>query len=59
MDILIYLLIGLVIVAILWWVINQLGLPPPMRMVAVVVIAIVAILFLLQLVGSAPHLHLR
>lgn len=59
MDLIIYLLIALVIFAIVWWVIGQLSLPPPVRMVAIVVMALVAILFLLQLVGGGvPSLRL-
>lgn len=59
MDLIIYLLIALVIFAIVWWVIGQLSLPPPVRMVAIVVMALIAILFLLQLVGGGvPSLRL-
>ncbi len=58
MDLLIYVLIFLLIAAIVWYVIGQLSLPPPIRMVAIVVMAIVAILFLMQLLpGSMPHLR--
>jgi hypothetical protein len=56
MAILIYLLVGLVICSLVWWVITQLALPQPIRVVAVVVMAIVAIFFLLELVGPMPHL---
>ncbi len=60
MDLLIYVLIFLLIAAIVWYVIGQLSLPPPIRMVAIVVMAIVAILFLVQLLpGGASHLSLR
>ena len=56
MDLLIYLLVFLLICAIVWYVIGQLSLPPPVRMVAIVVMAIVAIVLLLQFVGgSMPH----
>ena len=61
MGLLIYLLVFLIVIAIVWWVINQLALPPPFRMVAVVVMALVAIFMLLSLVGgvgSFPHMSL-
>ena len=58
MDMLIYLLVFLLIAAIVWYVIGQLSLPPPVRMVAVVVMAIVAIVFLLQFLGGGlPHMR--
>ncbi len=60
MSLLIYMLVFLLICAIVWYVIGQLSLPPPVRMVAVVVMALVAIFFLLQLVGGlGPLPHLR
>lgn len=62
LTLLIYLLIGLIICSIVWWVINQLSLPQPVRMVAVVIMAIIGIVFLLQLVGGVGgigHLSLR
>lgn len=59
MALLVYLLVFLLICAIVWYVIGQLSLPPPVRMVAIVIMAIVAIVFLLQFVGGAPHLSLR
>lgn len=49
MSLLITLIVICAIIGIGWWAINQLSLPPPIRMVAVVVIAIVAILLLLRL----------
>lgn len=59
MSLLITLLVFLLIAAIVWYVINALSLPPPIRMVAIVVMAIVAIVMLLQLVPGAAALHLR
>ena len=56
MEILIPLIILLAVVAIAWWAINQMALPQPMRIIAVVVIAIVAIVILLEYV---PHAGLR
>ncbi len=58
MDILIYFLVFLVIAAIVWWVIGQLGLPPPFHMVAVAVFAIIAIILLLRLLPSGGNLRL-
>lgn len=58
MSILISLLILCVIFAIVWWVIGQLSLPPPIRMVVIVIMAIIAIVFLLQFVGGVPVMHL-
>ena len=52
MGILITLLVYFCILAIIWWVITQLPLPAPFRLVANVVVAIVAIVMLLSLVGG-------
>ena len=52
MSLLITLLIYLCILAIVWYVINQLPLPPPFRLVAIVIFAIVAIIMLLDLAGG-------
>lgn len=46
----------LAICAILWYVVNALGLPPPIRVAAIAVMGIVAILFLLQFVGGGVRL---
>lgn len=62
MSVLITLLILCAILAVAYWAFNQLSLPPPIRMVAVVIVAILAILILLQLapgIGSGVSLHLR
>lgn len=58
MSLIIYLLVICLILGIAWWALSQLTLPPPVRMIVVVVIALVAIVFLLQLVGGVPSLHL-
>ena len=50
MELLITLLVYLVIIAILWWIFQQLPLPDPIRWVAYVVIGVVAILLLLRLI---------
>jgi hypothetical protein len=49
---LITLLVYLCILAIVWWVINMLPLPPPFKLVASVIFAIIAILMLLNLVDG-------
>ncbi len=61
MGLLITLLIYACILAIVWWLVSTLPLPPPFRIIANVVIAIVAIIMLLSLLGGAngfPDLHL-
>lgn len=58
MGILLTLLIYLCILAVIWWVITQLPLPAPFRMVANVVVAIVAIFMLVSLLGGAGGFHL-
>jgi hypothetical protein len=50
MDLLITLLVYLVIIAIIWWIMQALPLPEPIRWVAYVIIGIVAILLLLRLI---------
>lgn len=61
METLISLLVILAIIGIVYWAVTQIPLPPPMGMVLNVVIAIVAILLLVQFVGfpSAHHVVLR
>lgn len=57
MGILITLLVYLCILGIIWWAITQIPLPPPFRVVVNVVIAIVAIIMLLSLLGDGVHLQ--
>lgn len=60
LALLVYTLIGLAIFAIVYWTLGQLSLPQPVRTVAVVIMALIAIVFLLSLVGGLgplPHLH--
>ncbi len=52
---LITLLVLLLIFAVFWWVIQQLSLPQPVRMVVVVVFAIICLVYLL---GFLPAGHL-
>jgi hypothetical protein len=49
-SLLISLLVAVLILAIVWWVLGQLPLPPPVRMAVVVIFALIAILWLLQFV---------
>ena len=56
MALLIPLLVFCLIAAIVWWVIGQLSLPPPIRMVVIVVFALIAIAILLQFVGGGAAL---
>lgn len=61
-ELLIYLLIILIVMALGWWVLTMIPLPPPIaqiaRVIFVVICAIVLIMFLLQLAGH-PTLALR
>lgn len=59
LTLLVYLLIFLVVCSLVYWVIGQLALPQPVRLVAVVVMALVAIVFLLQLIYGVHGLALR
>lgn len=52
-SLLVTLLILCLICAVAWWAIQHLPLPEPFRWVAVVVIAIIAIVLLLQLLPAA------
>ena len=56
MSLLITLLIYLAILGVAWWALNEIAPPKPFRIVAVVIIALVAIYMLLSLVGAAPAL---
>ena len=50
-SLLIWLLIVVAIVAIVWYVLEQVSLPPPLRILVLVIVAIVCILMLLQVGG--------
>jgi uncharacterized membrane protein YhhN len=53
---LIWLIVVLAIFAIVWWAIQQMGLPDPIRIVVIAVMAIIALLLLLSLVpGTRTH----
>jgi H+/Cl- antiporter ClcA len=59
MGALISVLVFALIIAIVWWALQQLSLPQPIRMVVVVIIALIAILWLVQFLGVGPSFHLR
>lgn len=50
-HLLIWLLILVAIVGIVWYVLQNVPLPPPLRIVVMVIVAIICIIFLLQLGG--------
>lgn len=56
MSILITVLIYLAVLAVIWWVVSTLPLPPPFDIVARVIFAILAIVMLLSLVGGVGPL---
>ena len=61
-TLLIYLLIFCAICYLVWWAMNSMAVPQPVRVVAVVIMAIIGIVFLLQFLpagGSLGHLGLR
>lgn len=45
-ELLIQLLVFLVVAALVWWVIQQLGLPHPIQIIAIVVLVIIALVFI-------------
>lgn len=47
-SLLVYLLILCLVGYLIWYVLNLLPLPPPIRLVIIVIFAIIVILFLLQ-----------
>lgn len=55
MELLISLLVVLLIIGLAYWAVNAIPLPQPVRVAAIVVIAIIAIIFLLSYV---PGVHL-
>jgi len=55
LSLLVSLLIGLIIVGLLWWVLQQIPLPPPIKQVANVVVIVIAVIWLIYvLMGLAP-----
>ena len=49
MDLLIYVLILLIVFGAIWYVINQLPLPPPFGLIAQVVVGVILVVMLLSL----------
>ena len=62
-QLLIYILILLIVMALFWWIVGQLPLPDPIKKVATVVIVVIFVIamiyLLLPLAGSGPTYHLR
>lgn len=62
-DLLIYLAIIVIILALVWWLLNELALPEPaakfVRIALVVIVAVVVISILLKFGGHGPGLRLR
>jgi hypothetical protein len=48
-SVLISFLILVLILSVIWWVLSLIPLPPPFRMVAQVVIAVIALIYLITL----------
>lgn len=57
METLIALLVILAIIGILWWAVTQIPLPPPVRIAASVIVAIVAVVVLLNYLPGGLHLR--
>ena len=49
LSILVSFLILVLILSVIWWVLTLIPLPPPFRMVAQVVIAVIALIYLITL----------
>jgi hypothetical protein len=54
-------LVALIVLALVWWILTQLPLPPPIKQIATVVIVVIFVLWLiyllLPLAGAGPALH--
>lgn len=57
LTLLVNLLILCVIIGIVWWISTQIPMPPPIRMVANVVVGLIALVLLLGLVGWVPGIR--
>jgi hypothetical protein len=57
-NLLIYLIIICLVLYVLWWVLSQIPLPQPIRTVAVVIFALVAVIMLLNMTGGIGSFHL-
>lgn len=62
-PLLVNILIILIVVGLLYWIVTQLPLPPPVKQIATVVVVVICVLWLvyllLPLAGTAPHLQIR
>lgn len=62
-DLLIYLAVLVIVVALVWWLLSQLGLPEPIGKIVtiavVVIVAVVVIGLLLQVAGHGGSIGLR
>lgn len=56
-NLLIYLIIICLVLYVLWWVLSQIPLPQPIRTVAVVIFALVAVVMLLNITGGLSGFH--
>lgn len=59
MDALIYLIVICVVLGLVYWLLMQLPIPPPFKLVIQVVVVIICIYFLLGLIGLAPGVHIH
>jgi hypothetical protein len=57
MSALISLLVLVVIFGIVYWVVQQIPLPPPIRLAVIVIFAVIAIVWLLKFFGGFSGLH--
>ena len=46
-DLLIYVAIGVIVLVLLWWIISQVPLPPPLGQILNIVLVVVAALFII------------
>jgi hypothetical protein len=62
-SLLVYLMVVGGVCWLLWWLIGFIGLPEPFNKIARVIVAVVAVLFLINMllgfVGHAPFIRLR
>ena len=55
---LISLLVGLVVIAVVYWVITILPLPTPINQIALVILVLIALVWFLSLFGFGPGIDL-
>jgi hypothetical protein len=63
LTLLIYFLVLLLVFGLIWWVLTQIPLPPPIgkmaQVVVVVIFALILIFLLLSVIGVGPNVQLR